>query len=181
MRSKSFIVMICAGLAMLFPRGIVHGQAPKSAGEIDKLGAFLGDWNTQGEMKDSQYSKAQPNTVNKLTCNWAPNHRFLVCDQIIHTPSGVDDQVSLYTYNEKQRAFAFIGVSQSDPHPHTPTLTIEGKVWTYSGEFHDGTKRIQFRTTNEFTTSKTVVWRSEYSEDGSHWTLMGEGTDTRID
>lgn len=46
-------------------------------------------------------------------------------------------------------------------------------------EFDDGAKHIQFRTTNKFTSPTTMTWRSEYSEDGAHWILMGEGTDSR--
>lgn len=180
MRNTLLILMICATLATANSPQVARAQGPAGAAEIKKLGAFVGKWNAEGEMKDTQYSKAQPRTVNKLTCNWAANHGFLVCDQLIHTPGGTDDQMSLYTYSEKQHAFAFVGISQSDPHPRTPTFTIQDNVWTYSGEFRDGSKRIQFRTTNKFTSPKMVAWRSEYSEDGTTWVLMGEGTDTRI-
>ena len=62
----------------------------------------------------------------------------------------------------------------------TPKLTIEDKRWTYSGEFEDNGKKIGFRTVNNFTSSKTVTYRAEYSEDGTHWRLMSEGTNTRV-
>ena len=57
--------------------------------------------------------------------------------------------------------------------------TTQGNVWTYWDEADEAGKHIQFRTTNTFQSPATVVWRSEYSEDGAHWILMGEGTDTR--
>jgi hypothetical protein len=167
-------LVVCAG-AIGASR---QAQAPAPRKEIEKLDAFVGEWTASGAMKDTAYSKAGPGS-SRFTCAWAPNHGFLVCDQLIDLADGVANSLTIYTYNEKDNAFAFLAVSRNDPRPRTPKLKIEGKVWTYSGEFDDGIKHIQVRTTNEFTSATTLVWRSEYSEDGAKWTVMGQGSDTR--
>ena len=152
----------------------------RRASELEKLGALLGHWNTSGEMKDTPYSKARTKSNDEMTCSWTPNHGFLVCDQIIHTLTETRNDLSIYTYNEKQHTFSFFGLSRNDTEARTTKLTIEGSLWTYFDESDEGGKHVQFRTTNQFSSPSTVIWRSEYSEDGVHWTLMGQGTDKRI-
>jgi hypothetical protein len=95
------------------------------------------------------------------------------------SPTGTRNDLSIYTYNEKEHSFDFFGISRDDAEARTTKLTIQGNVWTYWDEADEAGKHIQFRTTNTFQSPATVVWRSEYSEDGAHWILMGEGTDTR--
>ncbi len=150
------------------------------AAGIDALGAFLGMWEGKGTSKDSAYSKAGTNSA-QTNCNWSPNHGFLVCDQIVHLPEGTtQNDLSIYTYNETDRSYAFFGLSRNNSRVRTPKLTIEDKRWTYSGEFEDNGKKIRFRTVNDFTSATTVTYRAEYSEDGTKWSLMSEGTNTRV-
>lgn len=151
-----------------------------NAQDVDALGAYLGVWEGKGVSKDTPYSKAG-NSSAQTNCNWSPNRGFLVCDQIVHTPAGTtQNDLSIYTYNEKDHTYAFFGLSRNDSHARTPKLTIDGKRWTYSGQFDDGAKHIQFRTVNDFTSAATVTYRAEYSEDGTHWTTMSEGTSTKV-
>jgi hypothetical protein len=154
-------------------------QMPTMDSPIVQLGAFLGKWKTTGEMKDTAYSKAR-SSVSESTCNWSANHGFLICDQIIESASGPRNDLSIYTYNEQEHAFSFFGLSRNDHEPRATKLTIEGDLWTYWNEEDDNGKHVRFRTTNRFTSQSAVVWRSEYSEDGAHWILMGEGRDTRV-
>jgi hypothetical protein len=174
------IAILCAVLAASgSPRSALTAEAPEAKREIEKLGMFLGRWDTTGEMKDTPFSKARTKSHDEMTCDWTPRHGFLVCDQMIHTPAGTRNDLSIYTYNEKERSFGFFGISRDDAEARTTKLTIQGNVWTYWDEADEAGKHIQFRTTNTFQSPATVVWRSEYSEDGAHWILMGEGTDTR--
>ena len=55
-------------------------------------------------------------------------------------PDGTtQNDLSIYTYNETDRSYAFYGSSRNNSRVRTPKLTIEDKRWTYSGEFEDGT------------------------------------------
>ena len=153
--------------------------AQSQSNELEKPARFLGLWKTEGTFKDTPYSKAHT-SKSEMTCDWTPNHGFLLCDQIIHTPDRSKDDLSIYTYNQQSNAFSFFGLSPDDTEARTTKLTTEDNLWTYSDEGTEGGKHIRFRTTNKFTTPTTMNWRSEYSEDGVHWILMGDGTDTRV-
>lgn len=154
-------------------------RSPDASSPLSKLSPFVGKWRAGGEMKGTAYSEARL-SVSENSCDWSANRGFLICDQIIQSPSGPSNDLSIYTYNEKDHAFAFFGLSRNNPEPRATKLTIEGDLWTYSDEENDNGKHIRFRTTNRFTSPSTMVWRSEFSEDGVRWILMGEGQDTRI-
>jgi hypothetical protein len=117
-------------------------------------------WRDEGH----SYSKAGP-TDSTSDCDWSANRGFLICDQLIHSAHGLQNDLSIYTYNEKSGEFAFFGISRDEPEPRSTKLTIDGDFWTYSSEDSDGPKRIRFRTTNRFTSPDNVLWRTEYSED----------------
>ena len=146
---------------------------------VNKLGAFLGKWKSSGEILDTAYSKASKNSA-ETDCHWSPNHGFLVCDQTVHTSAGVENDLSIYTYNDAEKSFSFFGLSRNDKNVRMPKLTIEGNIWTYSGGYDDGPKHITFRTVNEFKSPNLVIYRSECSDDGTHWIKTGSGTSTRI-
>lgn len=173
------ILLVSFCVLTLTPETPLTVQTSTTNDPIAQLGAFLGKWKATGEMKDTAYSKARP-SISENTCNWSANHGFLICDQIIQSASGLRNDLSIYTYNEQEHAFAFFGLSRNDREPRATKLNIEGNVWTYWDEESDKGKHISFRTTNRFTSPSTIVWRSEFSEDGTHWILMGEGQDTRI-
>jgi hypothetical protein len=173
-QSAAVFILVIAGFCMAFSAHVAAIDDP-----ITKLNPFLGKWKTTGEMKNTAYSKARPSS-SENTCDWSANRGFPICDQIIRSASGPTNDLSIYTYNEKERAFNFFGISREDHEPRATKLTIEGDLWTYWNEEEDGGKHIRFRTTNRFVTPSSVQWRSEYSEDGLNWVLMGERQDTRI-
>jgi hypothetical protein len=177
---KTIVRLAVSSVCLLISGSFIAAQSPSAPTGLDALNAFAGKWIVTGEMKDSAYSKAMKLGSDETICSWSANHGFLICDQLIHAPDGMLNQLSLYTYNEKDHSYAFFGFSRDNPRARTPKFNIEDNLWTYSNEFDDGAKHIRIRTTNKFDSPNHVIWRSEFSDDnGAHWTLMGEGTDTR--
>src|SRR5262249_10264064 len=143
----------------------------------EALGRIVGRWATRGEMKATPYSAAGP-VAGELSCAWTAAHGFVVCELLVHHGTTAEEQLSIYRYSAGARAYAFVGLSP-DGGPRTPELTLDGDVWTYAGESTIDGKTVRFRTTNRFGSASEMSWRSEYSEDGVHWLLLGEGSDTR--
>jgi hypothetical protein len=180
MRWKFLAIVLGVVVAASSHSHTFGAQAQKPAGEIEKLAAFLGHWNASGEVKGSDSGKGSMKINSEITCNWAANHGFLICDQIIHLPDGDRNDLSIYTYSEKDHAFAFFGITRGSKEARTTKLTIEGNVWTYSSSETDGGKQTEYRTTNRFTSTSNLIWRAEYSQDGEHWTTTAEGSDVRV-
>ncbi|MGH9430867.1 MAG: hypothetical protein ACRD3T_04935 [Terriglobia bacterium] len=175
------LLSVAALLALLQPLPAIARQSngAASASPLEALGAYLGQWSGDGRMLDTAYSKAAD--IGAITdCSWSPSHGFLICDQKIHTPAGPSEDVSIYTYNEKDHEYEFFGLSRNSREVRTPKLTIQGNRWIYSSQFTDQGKHVQFRTTNDFTSATTLTFKTEFSLDGTHWTLMLAGTSHRV-
>src|SRR5262249_18781967 len=143
------------------------------------LNAWVGHWKTQGESMDSAMSKAGT-LSSDMTCAWSANHGYLLCDQIIDTPDGKMNSLSVYTYSENEKAFKFYGLDK-DGKPRTTNLTVKGTLWTYAGGFENNGKRTDIRTMNIFTSPDKVLWHTEFSTDGGeHWVLMNQGSNVRV-
>jgi len=177
---KRTICMLILFIGCLVVPGGMSAPAPAGAPGIEKLGLFLGRWSTTGEMKATPYSKARKKSDDEMICQWMPNHGFLICDQLIRGAQGTKNELSVYTYSEKDHNYAFFGIARDEKEARTTKLSVDDKVWTYSDESDEAGKRVQFRTVNTFISPTEMRWHSEYSEDGTHWILMGEGKDSRL-
>lgn len=147
--------------------------------EIAKLGVFVGKWKTAGEMFNTKFSHAAK-TSSIMTCVWSPNRRFLISDQIIKKADGTVDQLGVYGYDPHAKGFysyAFFGAGGA---PFSSKPVINGNVWIYNGEFKSGGETIKTRTTNNFILRDTMIFETQYSEDGTHWVTMMKGKDVRI-
>jgi hypothetical protein len=147
---------------------------------LKKLDVWIGHWTTQRQAKDTPYSRAR-SISSETTCAWSANHGYMICDQLINDAGVISNELSIYTYSEREKAYKFFGLDMNGQ-PRSVPLTIEGNVWTYGGKpFEANGKKIQIRTTNEFVSPTTVIFRTEYSDDGgAHWTLINEGKDTKV-
>jgi len=135
-----------------------------------KLGAFVGQWQTEGTLMCSM------RVTSSLECRWSPQALFLICEQLIKMGTGEHRQLTVYSYNAKEGTYAYTTLSDPGAKPTTGTVEIKGNVWTYAASVEAHGKTTQVRTTNEFTDAKTEVFKVASSEDGgAHWVSVLEG------
>jgi hypothetical protein len=175
---RLFAIIFCGLNLFAVSPNDASSAAPARAADADteKLGAFLGQWESAGKMVDTAYSHANQITAT-TNCNWSANGRFLICDQINRdAKNNVHNQLTIYAH-KKEGDYTYTSFQDAGERPFTGMLKIEGNTWTYTGgEFEDKGKKIKFRTINVFTSSNTDTFRVEYSEDGGSWKTTGEGT-----
>jgi hypothetical protein len=161
-------------------RSIVPSRQVSADSALERLGAYLGEWDGTGTMKATPYSQA--GTVSaKTTCEWSPNHDFFVCDQLTQTPDGPGADLSVYTYDPTSGAYVFYELSRAGGRVRQPHLSIRDSTWTYEGSFTDRNgKHVKTRTVNVWTSPTVVTYTVEYSTDGTHWVEMGAGKAVRI-
>ncbi len=141
-----------------------------------KLGVFMGKWQSEGMFSDTPFSRAGKVSSN-IECRWSPQSSFLVCEQQINQSSGKSIQLSIYSYSTNNGSYTISSMAGPGAQPWNGTVIINGNLWTYPGGFERDGKKIQTRTTNDFSTPGTEVFKTEFSEDGgAHWTVMLQGT-----
>lgn len=152
--------------------------APTTAPNDDptkKLGAFVGKWETEGSFTSGQ------KTHTTLECRWSPQGSYLVCDQLVNM-GGEHRQFTVYSYDSKTGKYSYVTLSDPGAKPTTGGITIKGNLWTYDdSSFTANGKTTMIRTTNEFTDTKTEVFKVATSEDnGATWKTMLEGKARKV-
>jgi len=172
---KSFVLLLITVVALC---QLQAAQAPTSDDQAatSKLGVFVGKWQSEGTRLETAYSHADKIT-SSLDCRWSPQQNFLICEQAINDSTGKHTQLSIYSWNSKDKNYSITSLAGPGKQPWNGTVIINGNVWTYPGGFEANGKKIEVRTTNDFSVASTETFKTEYSEDGgAHWTLMLQGT-----
>lgn len=137
------------------------GAAAKTEDDpVQKLGAFLGKWQTDGTFANGG------KVHSELECRWSPQRRYLVCEQQVSMGNNVTDQLTVYGYDSKSAKYTYSSFQGNGAAPSTGMLEIKGNVWVYNSSFQSNGKRTDILTTNEFTDAKTEQFKVALSEDG---------------
>lgn len=137
------------------------------------LAAFLGHWEGSGKFADTKYSKVQTVTSN-ADCSWTPQGSALVCEMIVHDAQGDHVQLSIDTPDSEGTGYTYYTVNPGRK-PFYGDLQINGNTWTYAPAPDAKGHYPEFRTTNEFS-GDTENFKTEFTDDGTHWTTMLEGS-----
>jgi uncharacterized protein DUF1579 len=139
-----------------------------------KLGAFLGNWKTEGAFTNGQ------KTSTTLECRWSPMGGFLVCEQIVNMVGSEHRQFTVYSYDAKAGTYSYTTLADPGAKPTSGAVEIKGNLWTYNSSFENQGKKTLIRTTNEFTDVKTEVFKVTTSNDGGlTWNTVLEGKATK--
>ncbi len=142
-----------------------------------KLGAFVGEWETEGAFTSGQ------KTHTTLECRWSPQGSYLVCDQIVRMGAAGDHrQFTVYSYDSKAGKYSYVTLYDPGAKPTTGGITIKGNLWIYDdSSFTANGKTTVIRTTNEFTDAKIEVFKVVSSEDnGATWKVVLQGVAHKI-
>ena len=140
-----------------------------------KLGAFVGKWETEGAFTSGQ------KTSTSLECRWSPQGSYLVCDQLVNM-GGEHHQFTVYSYDSKSGKYSYVTLADPGAKPTTGGITIKDNLWTYDdSSFTANGKTTMIRTTNEFTDTKTEIFKVMSSEDnGANWKIMLQGKAQKV-
>ncbi|HET9183834.1 MAG TPA: DUF1579 family protein [Candidatus Angelobacter sp.] len=157
MKGKTAVLMISACLIVAL---LAIGVGKAEDDPVQKLGAFLGKWQTDGTFANG--SKVH----SELECRWSPQRRYLICEQQVSMGNNVTDQLTVYGYDAKSGKYSYSSFQGNSAAPSTGALEIKGNVWIYNSSFESKGKRTDILTTNEFTDAKTEQFKVATSDDG---------------
>jgi hypothetical protein len=161
--------------------GVLAGQKPempKPGPEHQKLGAFVGNWTFEGEMKPGPMGPGGKMTGTDRI-QWLPGNFFLERRFEGKGPMGEMKGVEIIGYDSAKKvhtfnAFDSLGAMTSG------TLTLSGRTWTASGTGSMGGAVFRDRCTLAFgDASTTLTIKCEMSADGKTWSPSFEGKATK--
>ena len=175
MHSKSAILVLIIAIAFSATE-IAQTAGTDDQTATKKLGVFVGKWQSEGRMVETPFSHADK-ISSSIECRWSPQGNFLICEQMITDSAGKHNQLSIYSYNSKDGNYSISSMAGPGKQPWNGTVIINGNVWTYPGSFEAKGKKVEIRTTNDFSVPDTETFKTEFSDDGgAHWIVTLQGT-----
>jgi len=148
---------------------------PEKPVGIEAIRAYEGTWTGNLQYFDTPHSKASTEkSILRNDC-WKSGGYF-ACNQYVNGESKV---LLVFTYDESKNEYTSYQIPPGGAAAGSGKLLIEGNRWTFPWETGEGPNKTYFRVVNIFTSPDRIEFRQEYSTDQVHWTLMGQGTETK--
>jgi hypothetical protein len=166
-------IVIASVVMMLLFALAAQAQTPPPGPEHKKLGVWLGNWTGESKDEDSPFGKGGL-TKSTSSCTWFSGEYQVVCNGEHSGPAGTTKVLDILGYSvAKKQYFVFFAESTGDS-AMIPGK-VDGSVWTYETSDTVQGKTYQFRVAFKFASPKEYTFKSEYSEEGKTWKLLGEG------
>jgi hypothetical protein len=162
-----------AGCLLLMGVAPARAQSPRVlTGEgVKKLSVFIGTWKAE-----SVVDAGHPEPISATyTCQWSPNGRYLVADQLVNNNGKETNNLSIYNYNADKGDFTLSLVGVPGMAPWSIGVLARGDTLFYNSEFMNGGKKVYNRTLNIFNSATDYVYKIQFSDDGVNWRTDGEG------
>jgi Protein of unknown function (DUF1579) len=161
--------------------GVVIAQKPempKPGPEHQRLGAFIGNWTFDGEMKPGPMGPGgKMSGTDRI--EWAPGNFFVQRSFQGTSPMGEIQGIEILAYDAAKKVYTFnsfdsLGMMGSG------TMTVKGNTWTATGTSTMGSMTMRDRCTLEFgADGGTVTIKCAVLTDGKTWTPTFEGKATK--
>ncbi len=149
-------------------------EPPKPAPEVEKLGYFVGDWTSSGELVEGPMGPGGK-TAGRDRCQWMAGNFFVACNMGSHGPLGDVTGLAVLGWDAARKVYtwwSFNSVGEAE----AATGTLAGDTWTWSNDVTMGGKTVKSRYVIFNTSADGYNFRWESSEDGKTWKIVLRGT-----
>jgi hypothetical protein len=153
-------------------------EMPKPGPEHQRLGAFVGNWTFEGEIKPGPMGPGGKMTGTDRI-EWAPGNFFVQRSYQGKSPMGEIQGLEIFAYDGAKKVYTFnafdsLGMMGSG------TMTVKNNTWTATGTSTMGDATMHDRCALEFGAGgSTLAIKCEMSTDGKTWNPTFEGKATK--
>lgn len=181
MKYRFRLMVLLAGAVICLPLiREASAQTPNPGPEYDKLAALIGDWKSEGELKENPFGPPEKWT-GKVTYEWFPGKFAVISNQ--YTKSSVNGErheLNVWGYDPATKSYTWYGVDNLGMNFFVPNMSISGDVLTATWEMQAKGKTYKLRATTTGWGTDKVTNIQEYSEDGKVWKQSYRSTETRV-
>jgi hypothetical protein len=182
MKNRLDWLAACAAVSLLgiHPAAAEEPKAPKPSPEHQRLGYFVGNWTTEGEMKPSEMGPGGKMTsVDK--CTWFEGGFAVVCHSEGKSPMGPSKSIGILGYSAEEKVYTYAGVDSSGMTMTTvPQGTRQGDTWIYNDESMMGGRKVKSRVTIKELSPTAYSFRMDLQGPDGKWATMMESQSTRM-
>jgi hypothetical protein len=151
-------------------------EAPAPGPEHERLGYFVGNWASKGEIKENPMGMPAGDFTGKDHCEWFEGKFSVECRSEGNGPAGPVKGIGILGYSPMEGVYTYYGIDSTGMAMTTiPRGRVDGKTWVYDDEAKMGDTTVKNRYTMVETsaTSYTFKWEVE-GPDG--WMTVMQGT-----
>jgi hypothetical protein len=149
----------------------------KPGPEHQRLAAFVGTWNSEGQAQESPYGPAgKLSSVD--TFEWLPGQFFLSHKWSVKQGSAQFEGLEIMGFDARNKAYTS-RLFDSMGNSGTFRARVQGNAWTWTGDSDVAGKPMKERCTTVFVRADVFTNKCEYSTDGVKWLLNFELRSTR--
>jgi Protein of unknown function (DUF1579) len=155
-------------------------QAPKPGPEHQRLGYFVGKWNSEGEIKPGPMG---PGGKMKSTdnCEWFEGRFSVICRSEGMGPWGPSKNIGILGYSPEEKVYTYYGVDNTNmTMSSVPKGTVKGDTWTYTDESMMGGKPVKSRVTIKELSPTEYTFRMEFQGPDGKWAPAMESKNTKV-
>jgi hypothetical protein len=176
--------ILSGALAALLVAGMARAQEPegppKPGPEHKKLGYFVGDWRTQGEMKPGPMGPGGKFTGTDK-CEWFEGGFAVVCRSEGKGPGGPMKGLGILSYSPEEKVYTYTGTDSMGMTMTTvPRGTVQGNTWTYNDESMMGGEKTKSRVVIKELSPKEYSFTMELQGKDGKWMPMMESKSTKV-
>ena len=180
MSMHKLLVSIAAGLAFTGTALAEMPPVPKPGPEHEKLGYFVGKWNSEGSMKETPFGPGGKIT-NHDDCQWFQGKFAVICNSTGSNPAGPTRSIGIISYSTEQSAYTFYGADTSGTTQYTvPLGTIDGDTWTYKDTSKMGGQMVTSRYVIKILSPDSYAFHWDVQDADGTWNTVMEGKEMRV-
>jgi hypothetical protein len=153
-------------------------EMPKPGPEVKKLSYFVGNWTSEGDMKENPWGMPAGKFTGSDKCEWFTGGYHVVCHTTGKGPMGPMNGLGILSYSTEDKAYTYYGIDSMGMAEGSKGK-VEGDTWTYTAESKMGGKTYHGRYTIKTSSPDSYTFKYESSEDGQKWSTMMEGKSTK--
>lgn len=174
------MVRACAlvlGMVCLASAALAQMEMPKPAPELKKLDFLVGKWASEAEVKPGPMGPGGKMTTEEQN-EWMEGGFFLVMHSKFKGVPFSGSSISFMGYDPDEKVYTYYEFNSDGELNHSKG-TLSGDTWTWLSDMKMGPKMAKGRFTLKVLSPTSYYYKFEMSEDGTNWTLVMDGKDTK--
>jgi hypothetical protein len=142
------------------------------------LGYFVGKWKREFHAKPGHFSPGG-RFIEIETNKWLFGSTFVVSYWNLTGSTSDGSGVTILGYNSNSKSYTYDTFASSGQAEHG-TGTLEGGIWTWTGENTMGDKTVKVRFTMKVLSATAYSFQFDTLGTDGSWSMAGEGAAVRI-
>ncbi len=152
-------------------------DAPKPAPELKKLDYLVGTWSAEGELKPGPFGPGGK-FIGTNRVAWMDGGFFLVTHSDFSGALGKGTETAYMGYVADDKKYTYDSFNSLGEADHA-LGTLNGDTWIWLSETRLRSQTSKGRLTMKILSPTAYTFKFETSPDGSAWTTLLEGKDTK--